>query len=129
MSLRELGDHPTICREKSLTRQSEAAQADINVIMARYDKTGVLPTDAREALFADVSDIGDFRQAQETLRLAEIGFMALPAAARARFENDPIKLMEFISGAATEEELVELGLVEKAQEAAPVAPGKPPAGA
>ena len=36
-------DRPTVCEEKSLTRQSEAESCDINQIMKRYEKTGVLP--------------------------------------------------------------------------------------
>lgn len=108
-------DIPTVCPEKSLTRQSEAESCDINVIMKRYEKTGVLPQDMREAVFADVSAFGSFREVMETVRQATDGFMALPADVRARFANDPVSFIDFCADPANLGELERLGLVEASQ--------------
>lgn len=120
-------DRPTVDFGKSLTRQSDAESADINVIMNRFEKTGVMPVNAREAVFADVSQIGSFRDAQDAIIRGQEAFMALPAAVRARFENDPVQLMDFASDPANLPELVKLGLVEAAAAAVepPAAAGPP----
>jgi phage internal scaffolding protein len=117
-------DDPTVCSEKSLTRQSDALGADINDIMGRWEKTGVVPFSGREPVFADVSSVGSFREAQEVMVRAQEGFMALPAAVRARFGNDPVAFLDFCGDAANRPELEELGLVEKTAPAV-VPPAKP----
>lgn len=115
-------DRPTVCQEKSMTRQSEAEACDINSIMKRYEKTGVLPVDTREAVFTDVSEVGSFREALDVVARATEGFMQLPAAVRARFGNDPVAFVDFCGDQANRGELEELGLVEKAEKAPEVAP-------
>lgn len=120
-------DIPTVCKEPSMTRQSEAESCDINVLMKRYEKTGVLPMDMREAVFADVSSFGSFREVMETVRKATDAFMELPAATRAQFGNDPVTFIDFCGDPANLPELERLGLVETAQapvssEVAPEAP-------
>lgn len=122
-------DRPTICLEKSMTRQSEAESCDINVIMRRYEKTGLLPVSTREAVFTDVSEVGSFREALEVIQRATEGFLELPVAVRARFQNDPVAFVDFCGDPENRAELEELGLVEKAAEAVPAspAPGGTPA--
>lgn len=114
------------CKDKSLARQSEADSADINKIIARYEKTGILPVDEREALFIDVSEMSDYRSAVEQVRLVQEYFAQLPAGTRAAFGNEPARLLDFMSDPANEAKARELGLVEPADK--PVAPAvSPPA--
>lgn len=119
-------DRPTVCEEKSLTRQSEMQSADINAIMERYEKTGVLPMDVREAVFTDVSEIGSFRDALEIMRAAERGFMELSPAMREKFGNDPVAFLDFASRPENRAELEKLGVLA-APEGAPIVEEKPPA--
>lgn len=118
-------DRPTVCGEKSMTRQSEAESCDINQIMKRFEKTGVLPMDTREAVFTDVSEIGSFREALDVVARATAGFMELPAKVRERFGNDPVYFVDFCQDPANRGELEELGLVETAEAAPEVAPEAP----
>lgn len=97
---------------KSLTRQSEADACDVNLIMARYEKTGVLPSVGREAFFADVSEMGDYREALENVRRADEAFMSLPAKVRGRFGNDAAEFLDFCSDVENRAEMVEMGLIE-----------------
>lgn len=113
------------CKDVSLTRQSEADAADINKIMARYEKTGVLPVSQREALFIDVSEMGDYRSAVEQVELVNEYFRQLPAKVRAEFDNEPARLLDFMSDPANEGRARELGLVEKEE---PSAGSVPPVG-
>lgn len=115
-------DSPTVCREKSMTRQSDAEGADINQIMRRYEKTGVLPLDTREAVFTDVSAIGSYRDALEVMQKAQEGFLALAPAIREQFFNDPVAFLDFASRPENRAELEKLGVLEAPQGEAVVAP-------
>lgn len=104
-------DRPTVCAEKSMTRQSDAESADINVIMRRFEKTGVLPLETREAVFTDVSSIGSYRDAFEIMQKAQEGFEALSPAIREKFLNDPVAFLDFASRPENLAELVKLGVL------------------
>lgn len=111
-----------------LTRQSEAAACDINKIVAQFDKTGVLPQVEREALFLDVSEVGDYREAVEQVQKVNDYFMTLPAAARAAFSNDPAEFLDAATDPAQQDKLRSLGLLPQVEEV-PAAAGvkEPPA--
>lgn len=119
-------DEPTVCKEKSATRQSEAEASDINFIMKRYEKTGVLPVATREALFMDVSNFGTFHEALQHVEEARSAFDALPPKVRARFQNDPVAFVDFCSTPGNRDELVQLGLVEETAAQPVVAPQAAP---
>lgn len=104
-------DRPTVDFGKSMTRQSDAEGADINVIMKRAEKTGVIPVYTREALFTDVSGIGSYREALELMRVANEGFLALSPAIREKFGNDPVAFLDFTSNPANLPELQSMGLL------------------
>lgn len=100
------------CKDESLTRQSEANDADINVILDRFGITGQLPENVRPPTFMDFGSefIFDYRSAVEAIAMAEDAFMQMPARVRSRFENDPQKFVEFCSDPANLKEMRELGL-------------------
>jgi len=113
---------------KSQTRQSEAKYADINVIMAKYQKTGVLPPATRSGFFADVSSVGDYRDALNRVEAANDYFLHLPPDVRLKFKNDPAEFLDFVSDASNLAELEEMGIIAKSDEDVPnVAPQEEPA--
>lgn len=125
-------DIPTVCPEKSMTRQSDLEGSDINVIMRRVQQTGVLPPETREAVFTDVSEIGSYRDALEVMQKAQEGFYALPPAIREKFRNDAVSFLDFASRPENMAELQAMGVLEAPQaEVAPKALEEPakPAGA
>lgn len=101
----------TVCVEPG-ARQSEAGETDINRIVAQFHRTGVLPDGFAEGVFEDVSAIGDYRDAVERVRLAELEFMKLPPQVRSRFENDPLRFVEFAVEPANRKEMEAMGLLE-----------------
>lgn len=113
----------TICTEP-MARQSEAAECDINRIVAQFTKTGVLPQGFAEGVFSDVSEIGDYREAMERVRLADREFMKLPPQVRAEFGNDPLAFVEFAVQPENRDQMVAMGLLEPVtvKEPAPVVP-------
>ena len=105
----------------SMTQQSFAEDADINVIVERFGLTGQLP-EPLSPQYGDFSEVGDFQSAMNAIAAANSGFMSLPASMRARFENDPAKLISFLEDPANRSEAVSLGLVNSVldkQESAP----------
>lgn len=112
----------TGCRndEPSLTRQEFAEECDINVIMSRYEKTGVIShVSQREPLYLDLTGIPDFRTAMDMMNDAEKAFLSLPAQVRKDFDNDARNFVDFASDPANLDKMREYGL-------APPAPQEPP---
>lgn len=118
-------DKPKLVCGESLTQQQFKEECDINKILERALRTGVLPV-VPGAIYGDFTDVASYQDAHDALIRANEAFMSLPARIRDRFDNDPARLLEFLSDEANREEAVKLGLVEESQPpeevAVPVAP-------
>lgn len=118
----------------SRTRQEMAEDCDINAIMKKYKATGQVPTNMKDKpIFGDFTVAGSYNDALEFINYAQEEFMKLPAQLRARFQNDPGNLLEFVSNPANAQELVTLGLATKreqpkAPDTVPAPQNTPPAG-
>lgn len=124
------------CLDESLTQQSFAEDADINVLVARFGISdgAIPPAVADPRFYGDFSDVASFREALDLSRDAVDRFNQLPAKLRDRFGHDPMRLFEFVHDPENIEEAVTLGLLrreERAAEPPPVAPApqKAPEGA
>lgn len=101
----------TINEEPSMTDQSQAPQCDVNNIIAKFQKTGEISHLAQhQGMYADVSEFQDLHTALSQVRAAEYAFQSLPGQLRARFENDPVKFVEFLQDPKNDVEAVQLGL-------------------
>lgn len=125
------------------TKQSFASECDVNRVMARYRKTGVLgnPLDTRRPYFGDFSSVSGYQESLEFVRGAERAFLALPTDLRMRFGNDVAALLRFVADPVNAKECIELGLlpkppldnsdrratIDKPAAGAPTEPPKPPA--
>lgn len=126
---REFADG-TVCREESLTRQSEKDQADINVILRRAEKQGIMPLMRREGEYLDLSSVPDYREALDQVRVADEYFMSLPADSRAKFGNDAAAFLDAVNDPAQLQGLIDDGILPKGEVVpAPVAPVVPPVAA
>lgn len=101
------------CSEGGRTRQSEKDACDVNKIIKRFVKTGVI-----EHLNRRIPAYGDLTalSLQDALNLqieATESFMALPAAVRKRFGHEPLAFLSFVEDPANADEMVELGLATK----------------
>lgn len=98
----------------SMTLQDAKDECDINMIIARHDRTGSwsgsgrLPTAVPQ--FGEFDSVDDFQTAQDIILRAREHFASLPSHVRARFENDPARLLEFVSNKDNLDEAVRLGL-------------------
>lgn len=99
--------------EPSMTDQSQAKACDVNEILLRYQKTGEITHLAKNrGVYADISTFTDLHTALSQVRKAQEGFDSLPAQLRARFNNDPLKFVEYLNDEKNLEESIQLGLRE-----------------
>lgn len=93
------------------TKQSFKAECDINNIMARFLKTGVLEfTQKNQPRYGDVTGL-EYQSAINLVAGAKSMFNQLPAQLRDRFENEPAKFYDFVQNPRNREECEEMGLL------------------
>ena len=126
------GEHPgLVFSESSMTKQSFKDECDINVILARYENTGMyydpLTTrGSRAPMFDDFTVVPDYMEAQNFIIEAGEMFNALPSRIRRRFNNSPAELLGFLANSDNVDEAVSLGLISAPDPApAPVEPEPP----
>jgi len=107
----------------SLTQQHHAEAVNINTIVQKYHRTGILPNgnNPAKAVYGDFTAI-DFQTAQQRITTAREAFEALPAQIRARFRNEPVELIKFMENPENLDEAVKLGLAQKKEVKPPEAP-------
>ena len=104
--------------EPSLTEQAHKNDVEINQLIARYNRTGVLgtPSSVREMFFGDFASIGSRFEAELDIASAKQKFLALPSAVRAEFGHDPVKFLKAVDSLTTDEKMlkrfIDLGLVK-----------------
>lgn len=98
----------------SLTRQEFADECDINVLMDRFQKTGMLPgSPPAPGQYFDTDLLpGDFREAMDILNAGTTAFMSLPAKVRKEFDNDPAQFVDFAVDPQNIDKLREWGLAD-----------------
>lgn len=118
--------HVTIPIGDSRTKQAFKDESDINNILKRYNVTGILPDQSRQALahFGDFTNVPSYDQALQTVIDSQDAFMQLPATLRQRFANDPQHLLNFLSDSSNRDEAIKLGFINPPQQAVP-APVEP----
>lgn len=113
----------------SLAVQSQKDEADINVIVKRFGLTGTLPDNPRLPTYGDFEEVYDFQSAMQAVRSAQELFHALPATARAVFNNDPQQLIEAVDDPDRRWLLEKAGLIDAARQTpSPEAPRAAQAG-
>jgi phage internal scaffolding protein len=112
------------CRDASLTQQHQAQQADINYIIDQFNVTGILPVSPVSPQYGDFSGISDYQSALNAVIAMEDEFMTLPANIRAKFENDPEQLIDFLNNAENRDEAIKLGLIQPIEQAEIAAPNE-----
>jgi phage internal scaffolding protein len=97
-------------KSKSVTNQSDKDSADINIIMERYQKTGLIAGQNRAPMYGDFTVLPNYYELNKTLAGVNQAFEALPAKTRNRFENDPQQLIDFLLDEKNDAEAIKLGL-------------------
>lgn len=94
----------------SKTETSHTKQVNINSIMKKYFKTGLLQQ--REgARYGDFTTVTDYQEAVDRVLQANDQFMELPSEIRTMFSNDPGILIDFVNNPANKQKAQDLGLL------------------
>lgn len=111
------GRFMTVNNEPSKTKVSEAKRCDINTILERHRKTGMVEhVNRRQGFYGDVSGVSDYLTALNRVKIANEAFNSLSARIRDRFKNDPAELLAFLGDESNREEAIALGIIEKPEE-------------
>lgn len=104
----------TINEEPSLAQQQFKEECDVSYIMKKYEQTGQLfHVNRKQGVYADLSELTDYRQMLADVQKAEEAFESLPAKVRYEFGNDPSKLITFLQDTNNKQKAIELGLIDK----------------
>jgi len=96
----------------SRTKQSFRDEVDINQVIRRYQKTGILPqNNTHELTFGDYSNPIDFHEAQNKIMRANDLFYALPSHIRREFNDNPGDFLNFAQDPENKSAMVEMGLL------------------
>lgn len=115
--------------DKGFTVQADRKDADINEIIKRFEVTGqVARLNSRPPFYGDVSEFDGLADALTKVREAQDLFMTYDANVRERFDNDPVKFVEFLQDPENLKEAQDLGIVAKPPPpaSAPAAPAPTP---
>lgn len=112
------------CEGPGRTHQEFRDECDINVLMRRYIKHGVLPEGRSVGTYGDFSEVGDYLEAQQILANATEQFASLPSTIRERFRNDPGEMLRFVADRGNLDEARKLGLLKDEPDGAAVPPGE-----
>lgn len=102
------------CEDETMTQQQYKKEQDIKEIIKKYNATGLLNKNIMsEPMFDDVSEIGDYQDAQAKIIKASQAFDQLPSIVKEKFDHNPAKLLDYLNKSENMDEAIELGLVNK----------------
>lgn len=96
---------------KIRTEQHHANATNINKIVAKMRKGGLVPMSTSQELVGDFTSAEDYFATRNSLMEAQKKFMSLPASIRQRFKNNPMELIGFLNSEENRAEAEKLGLV------------------
>lgn len=105
----------------SVTQKQWKNDVDVNKIMARYKKTGMIThlRNAEQGAYLDLTELPDLLTAQIQLKQANEKFLEIPPQVRLKFNNDPNQLISYLQNPSNHEEAIHLGLMVKRDEPNP----------
>ena len=108
--------HAMVFEGPGRTKQSFKKECDINEILKQFTKTGLIThVKKHHGFYDDFTSASDYHSALNQIADAQAMFLTLPAQLRAQFDNDPAKFLDFVHDPDNEDEMREMGLLEKKQ--------------
>jgi len=94
----------------SNTKKSFRDECDINKIVERFTRTGLLPDGKGPGVYGDFASVPDYQRSCDLVISAERQFLSLDAKVRKRFGNSPVEFLKFVADPANVQEMIDLGL-------------------
>ncbi len=99
--------------EPSMAKQSFKDECDINTIMSRFEKNGLLDhIKEYQGQYIVCPPQEDFHAAMNLVADAKSMFQKLPAQIRADFNNDPSAFLDFVDDPESRERMIKYGLID-----------------
>ncbi len=99
-------------RSKSRTQQHFKDEVNVNTIMKKARRTGVLPYRGPEdCIFQDLTGTTDYLEAMNRVKAIDRQFQELPANIRNKFGNNPDAILKYLQEPKNEKEARTLGLL------------------
>lgn len=95
---------------RRLVKASMKDETDINVIVARWRKTGELPMSSGQPTYGDFSSSLDYHACMNRVVEADAAFMKLPSRVRSYCKNDPGEYLDLCLNPERVKEREDLGL-------------------
>lgn len=97
-----------------MTKQSHKDECDINLIIKRYQKTGIIQhINQQQPIYTDLPDSIDYQQSLHLLEQADEAFSTLPSVVREHFHNSPAEFLAALTDPGQHAQLAEWGLTTK----------------
>lgn len=106
------------CGGESVTQQQFAKECDINYIVKRAQRTGVVPVAPGELVYG-IDDGMSFQDRMNNLAAVKEYFMSLPSEMRMKWNNSVADFCAWMSDEGNKGEAIKLGLVAAAGEPMP----------
>jgi len=113
----------------SMTEQSHKEECDVNNIVEKYQRTGVIDHRSKYEPQYGFANSADLQTALNTMQTAETMFNDLPSSIRAKFDNAPGAFLDFVQDPDNHQEMYEMGLAKSPpapKETPPAAQETPP---
>jgi phage internal scaffolding protein len=95
-----------------LTEQCHKDKCDVNNILAKYQRTGVLEhANQHQGKYDNFIAVTDYHDSLNKILEAEQMFSSLPSSLRKEFNNNPADFLSFVSDDANADRMRELGLL------------------
>lgn len=100
--------------EISMTQQHMRNECDINTIMRRWQKTGVINhVNTHAGDYGDYVNAVEYQEALNAVIEADNAFNSLPSSLRKKFDNSPAEFLQFVQNPDNLEEMYDLGLANR----------------
>lgn len=99
--------------DELITVQAEKNDVDINKIVSKLAKGQAVTVNNSEPFYGDVSELTGLQDAIIMIQEANELFMQYPAELREKFDNDPVKFVDFMSDEKNIPEAIKLGLAQE----------------
>lgn len=97
----------------SKTEQAHKKECDINNIIRKYDKAGlILQSQEFEDQVGNVTGV-DFKTAMDLVTRSQQNFEKFPSHIRKRFKNSPEEFLKFMDDSNNRDEAIKLGLIKR----------------
>lgn len=107
--------------QPSLTQQQFKDECEIESLLRAHNLgqvMGILNNHGQQPLYADVTDVPDFHDAQNHVSRAREYFEGLPSDVRSRFNNSLAEFLTSLNDPGAREALTEMGVLKKAADTA-----------